>query len=169
MAASDCSSPQHNACLHCGACCAFYRASFHWTEADDAGGTVPLEMTEDRDVLRRAMKGTNQAPPRCVALDGDIGIAVACAIYEQRSSTCREFAVAWEGGEANEKCDRARIAWGLPPLPPPDAMLELAAAAIVADARGRNDGIEAIASDGAIPPEIAAAALRRTPWRPRPR
>ena len=34
-------------CLTCGACCAFFRVSFHWSEADPAlGGQVPFELTE---------------------------------------------------------------------------------------------------------------------------
>jgi Fe-S-cluster containining protein len=89
-------------------------------EADDAGGTVPVGMTENYDSFRRAMMGSNQPNPRCVALTGEIGVAVACSIYERRSSVCREFPVAWESGEPNDKCDRARIAWGLSPLPVPD-------------------------------------------------
>lgn len=111
------SSEAGTPCLTCGACCAYYRASFHWTEADDAGGTVPVGSTEDFDAFRRAMKGTNQPNPRCVALDGEIGVRVACSIYGARSSVCREFPPAWQNGEPNEKCDRARIAWGLEPIP----------------------------------------------------
>jgi uncharacterized protein len=88
-------------------------------EADDAGGTVPVGMTEDYGAFRRAMIGTNRPNPRCIALEGEIGVGVGCSIYERRSSVCREFHVAWEAGEPNDKCDRARIAWGLPPLPAP--------------------------------------------------
>lgn len=117
---------QTNPCILCGACCAFYRASFHWTEADDAGGTVPVALTEDGDSFRRAMKGTGQHPPRCVALDGEIGVRVACSIYQQRSSTCREFSFSWQEGEHNDKCDRARMAWGFPPLPAPSSSSLLA-------------------------------------------
>jgi len=112
------SSATGTPCLTCGACCAYYRASFYWMEADDAGGTVPVGTTEDYDSFRRAMRGTNQPHPRCVALDGEIGARVACSIYEQRATVCREFPFAGDDGEANEKCDRARIAWGLPPLTP---------------------------------------------------
>ena len=33
-------------CLTCGACCAYFRVSFHWSEADPAlGGRVPFELT----------------------------------------------------------------------------------------------------------------------------
>ncbi|ENO4720751.1 YkgJ family cysteine cluster protein, partial [Escherichia coli] len=35
-----------NPCMTCGACCAFFRVSFYWAEADDAGGNVPVSLTE---------------------------------------------------------------------------------------------------------------------------
>lgn len=35
-----------NPCMTCGACCAFFRVSFYWAEADDAGGTIPARLTE---------------------------------------------------------------------------------------------------------------------------
>jgi len=111
-----------NPCLTCGACCAFYRASFYWSEGDDApGGTVPVALTEKMDDFRRVMIGTTGPAPRCVALLGTIGETVRCSIYEQRSSVCREFAPSWEDGVHNERCDRARASWGLPPLSPPAA------------------------------------------------
>ena len=40
-------------CLTCGACCAFFRVSFHWSEADpEMGGVVPIELTEPLRALR---------------------------------------------------------------------------------------------------------------------
>lgn len=108
-----------NLCLSCGACCAFYRASFYWAEADDAfGGTVPVSMTVKLNEFRRVMKGTNQKGPRCVALHGTIGLRVHCTIHELRPTVCREFEVSWNNGIPNERCDKARIAWGLLPLTP---------------------------------------------------
>jgi hypothetical protein len=114
---------EQNPCLTCGACCAYYRASFYWAEADaTAGGTVPAEMTEKLNDFLAVMKGTNQKNPRCIALDGTIGECVRCSIYEQRSSVCREFEFSWQNGKPNERCDKARQAWGLPPLRPPQAI-----------------------------------------------
>ena len=107
-------------CQTCGACCAFYRASFHWSECNDGYGAVPVEMTEDLTPHRRVMTGTNSNNPRCIALDGETGNNVKCTIYEVRSSVCRNFPFAWENGEPNEKCDKARIAHGLQPLTPFD-------------------------------------------------
>jgi len=108
-----------NPCLSCGACCAFYRASFYWTEAADfASSGVPAEMTEKLNDFRLAMKGTGGSSPRCIALNGFIGRAVTCSIYEQRASVCREFEPSWQNNAANPRCDKARAAWGLTPLKP---------------------------------------------------
>lgn len=108
-----------NPCLSCGACCAFYRASFYWTEAaDTTPGGVPAEMTEKLTDFRLAMKGTGGGSPRCVALNGFIGRAVTCGIYEQRASVCREFEPSWQSNAPNPRCDKARAAWGLMPLKP---------------------------------------------------
>lgn len=105
-----------NPCVSCGACCAHFRVSFYWAEADDAGGLVPTELTEPLSLLMRNMRGTNDRAPRCVALQGDIGGCVSCGIYEQRPTPCREFSMSGEEGIHNEACDRARARYGLPPL-----------------------------------------------------
>lgn len=110
-----------NPCQACGACCAHFRCSFHWSEASDVQPDgVPVEFTEDLTSFRRAMKGTNRTYPYCVALIGEIGHAVACVIYERRPSVCREFAASYVSGEPNEQCDQARHAYGLSPLAPED-------------------------------------------------
>ncbi len=104
-------------CLNCGACCANFRVSFHWSEADpEQGGEVPPPLTVPVDPYRVAMRGTEARPVRCVALQGDVGGCVACTIYAQRPTPCRDFAVSWANGVRNERCDQARAAWGLPPL-----------------------------------------------------
>jgi uncharacterized protein len=109
--------PNVHPCLTCGACCAFYRASFYWAETDDGeGGTVPAYLTEKVNDVFVAMKGMRGPHPRCVALHGTIGAQVYCAIYEQRASVCRDFPVSWEFGAPHDRCDKARAAWGLPPL-----------------------------------------------------
>lgn len=115
-ATAGCQMESFNPCTSCGACCAMFRATFHWSEAEDGGGTVPVEMTVDIDSFRRAMLGTERRESRCVALEGEIGTRVRCTIYERRPSVCREFPVSWEDGTANDKCDRARQRAGLPPL-----------------------------------------------------
>ncbi len=59
-----------NPYMTCGACCAFFRVSFYWAEADDSGGNVPASLTEQTSPFHRCMRGTNQKNPRCVALAG---------------------------------------------------------------------------------------------------
>lgn len=104
-----------NPCLECGACCAYYRVTFHWSEGDDATvGGVPVSLTEDWDSHRRVMHGTAARPVRCVALQGNVGSAVRCAIYDRRPSVCREFRPAWADPEGGELCLKARAAHGLP-------------------------------------------------------
>ena len=72
--------------------------------------TVPLTATLVR------MRGTDEAPPRCIALEGEVGKSVACTIYEQRPGPCRDFAPYASLGIGDDACDRARRRHGLPPL-----------------------------------------------------
>lgn len=111
-----------NACLDCGACCAFFRASFYYAEADDVTpGGVPVELTEDLNDIYRCMKGTNARQPYCIALHGEIGKQVACSIHPRRSYVCRDFDASYVDGQThNERCDKARAAFGLRPLQPGD-------------------------------------------------
>lgn len=110
-----------NQCLYCGACCAYYRAAFYWTEADDApDGTVPVALTVQVTPMQRAMRGTERSKPRCCALQGEVGQTVSCSIYPLRASPCREFTASWENNQKNDRCDAARRKWGLPPLQPDD-------------------------------------------------
>ena len=95
-------------CQQCGACCAYFRVSFYWAEADDApGGTVPVHLTRQVSPTHRCMAGTQTNPVHCEALSGVVGQQVGCTIYEQRSSTCREV----QAGD--EKCLQARRHHGL--------------------------------------------------------
>ncbi|MEW5836833.1 MAG: YkgJ family cysteine cluster protein [Pseudomonadota bacterium] len=108
-------------CLACGACCAFFRVAFHWSEAESfLGGTVPEELTAKLDPHRLVMRGTEAKPLRCVALQGEVGVQASCGIYPRRPSVCREVAPSWEFGEASAQCDKARVAHGLAPLTPED-------------------------------------------------
>lgn len=98
--------------MHCGACCAAFRVSFHWMESSEAGGRVPAHLTRAVPPHRVCMEGTQRTPVRCVALAGEVGGTVSCAIYADRPSPCREF----ERGPGNEACARARALHGLAPL-----------------------------------------------------
>lgn len=85
----------HNPCMTCGACCAYFRVSFYWAEASDGGGTVPVDLTEPLTPFLRCMRGTNQKQSRCVALEGELGYPPAApftriAPARVALSRCRE-------------------------------------------------------------------------------
>lgn len=104
-------------CLSCGACCAYFRVSFHWSEADpELGGRVPFDLTETLRTHERAMRGTSQSNPRCIALDADIGRYSRCTIHDHRPSVCALVPASLEFGERSPQCDRSRVAHGLPML-----------------------------------------------------
>ncbi|AUN95469.1 YkgJ family cysteine cluster protein [Pseudazoarcus pumilus] len=108
----------HNPCMSCGICCTHFRISFYWAEGDDApGGFVPAHMTEKLNGHLRCMQGSNSVPRRCSALAGEVGRAVACTIYDNRPTPCRELPVYFDDGAPNPKCDELRATIGLPPLP----------------------------------------------------
>lgn len=96
-------------CQRCGACCASYRVSFYWAEAEVHG--LPAALVQPLTPVYACLAGTHQAAPRCEALSGEVGRAVACAAYAQRPSPCREVQ------PGDDKCLRARARHGLP-LPP---------------------------------------------------
>ena len=105
------------ACLSCGACCAAFRVDFHCSDlaSADAPG-VPVELTVPLTATLVRMRGTDEAPPRCVALAGEVGVAVRCTIYASRPGPCREFAPLAGIGIGDEACARARRRFGLAPL-----------------------------------------------------
>ena len=104
-------------CQSCGACCATFRVSFPCHEVDDLpDGTVPEALVESIGPHLACMRGTGNAPMRCVALRGTIGASVSCAIYEIRPSACREFAPLAALGRGDEACNEARRRHGLADL-----------------------------------------------------
>ena len=77
-------------CTRCGACCAAFRVDFHPSElASRAPGGVPDALTVPVTHTLVRMSGTDEAPPRCVALEGEIGVSVRCGLYACRPSPCR--------------------------------------------------------------------------------
>lgn len=109
----------NNPCLACGACCAFFRASFYWAETSEfTAEGVPSELTKKLNDFYAVMKGTDIIPPRCIALKGEIGRYVYCEIYANRSSPCREFDPSWYNNTHSPRCDNARAVWRLEPLQP---------------------------------------------------
>ncbi len=104
-------------CVRCGACCAAFRVDFHCSElAGATSGGVPETLAVPVTATLMRMRGTDAAPPRCIALTGEIGRAVACAIYPDRPSPCRDFAPYAALGIGEEACERARRRHGLPAL-----------------------------------------------------
>lgn len=115
---SDPLTSTRSICESCGACCASYRVDFHPSElAQTSGGTgVPVVMALPLTAKLMRMKGTDNTSPRCIALQGEIGSQVGCAIYEDRPSPCHEFNPWAALGIVDDACDRARRRHGLPPL-----------------------------------------------------
>jgi Fe-S-cluster containining protein len=91
-----------NPCQTCGACCAY---SANWprfsTEDDAALDLIPPELINARG------SGMRCDGDRCLALQGRIGVATACAIYAVRPEVCRSC----EPGDA--ECAMARRRFGL--------------------------------------------------------
>lgn len=104
-------------CTRCGACCAVFRVDFHISElASVCPGGVPDGMVVPVTASLVRMRGTDEAPPRCIALEGEIGASVRCGIYAGRPSPCRDFAPYAALGIGEDACDRARVRHGLRPL-----------------------------------------------------
>jgi len=104
-------------CTRCGACCAAFRVDFHPSELAGAmPGGVPDALTVPVTARLARMRGTDEALPRCIALDGEIGVRVGCAIYARRPSPCRDFAPYAALGIGEDACNRARARHGLLPL-----------------------------------------------------
>ena len=112
------SASRPHPCLSCGACCAAFRVAFHWSEAEPGQGPVPPEAVVPWDPHRVALRGTDRRHPHCEQLEGTVGVAVRCRIYERRPSPCRGVQPAWDSGTPSEQCDRARARYGLAPLTP---------------------------------------------------
>ena len=108
---------QQNPCMRCGACCAIYRVTFDYHEADTfPGGGIPSYLIFKLDGTRWAMSGTEKRPIRCQALSGEIGRSVHCTIYNRRPTNCRMFLAVGENNAVNSLCDQARATYGLMPL-----------------------------------------------------
>lgn len=104
-------------CMRCGACCAAFRVDFHCSElASASAGGVPDELALPLTARLMRMRGTDAAAPRCVALEGEIGVSVRCVIHAARPSPCRDFAPYAALGMGDDACARARARHHLAPL-----------------------------------------------------
>jgi uncharacterized protein len=97
-----------NICQECGACCAFFRVSFYWAEAQEQG--LADSCIEQLNAHIASMAGTNRPAPRCCALQGEVGKQVACLVYAARPSPCREVQ------PGDDQCNKARARYGLAPI-----------------------------------------------------
>ena len=104
-------NPPLHPCQSCGACCAFFRVSFYWREAEaqENPGAVPVCLTQDYTDNLRTMRGTTDKHRcRCVALEGTVGKSVSCSVYSRRPSPCRDFTASFENDVHMPRCDEAR-------------------------------------------------------------
>ncbi|ORE86884.1 ferredoxin [Oceanococcus atlanticus] len=81
---------------------------------------MPVELTQVLTPHLRVMRGTERKPARCIALQGEVGVAVSCSIHPRRASVCREYPPSFEDGLHNPRCDEARQAHGMAALTPAD-------------------------------------------------
>lgn len=93
------------------------RVDFARDELQSEGGRVPDGLAVELNARLCRLRGTDHAPPRCAALQGQVGVQVSCGIHEWRPSPCREFGARAPFGLGDEACARARARHGLPPLP----------------------------------------------------
>lgn len=104
-------------CQSCGACCVTYRVTLPRADLDShPRGWVPAHLTQPYTPTTACMRETPEHPGRCIALSGDIGNMVNCAIYDQRPAACRDFAPLSAIGLGDDACDDARRRCGLAPL-----------------------------------------------------
>ncbi|WP_137133345.1 YkgJ family cysteine cluster protein [Rhizobium sp. FKY42] len=89
-------------CQTCGACCAYSSDWPRFTmESEDALGKIPPHLVAED------LSGMRCEGQRCLALDGQVGVATSCTIYEVRPQVCRECQ------PNDEECRTARWAYGL--------------------------------------------------------
>lgn len=96
-------------CQSCGACCAY---SAEWPrfalETQEHFEAIPQHYVDDARGTMRC------AGDRCVALQGEVGVATACAIYALRPEVCRDCL------PGDDSCTLARTRFGLAPVTAPE-------------------------------------------------
>jgi Fe-S-cluster containining protein len=112
--------PDYN-CVTCGACCCNpdqnraieYREYIEVGKRDairkNAELMKKLTFVNDKGEIHMRLVGVNQ---RCCALEGRIGRAVSCSIYELRPAVCRRVK------PGDEWCVKVRVERGIDPPPP---------------------------------------------------
>jgi uncharacterized protein len=101
----DVKSESKHVCQACGACCSYSDDWPRFTTEDDAAlNRIPLELVND------TLSGMRCEGNRCVALNGEVGRATACTIYDLRPEVCRTCM------PGDPECAIARQKHGLPVL-----------------------------------------------------
>lgn len=89
-------------CQDCGACCAYSREWPRFSlESDEQLALIPDAFV---DADARGMKCHGD---RCSALQGEVGVATSCGVYEVRPDVCRDCL------PGDEACLTARRHFGL--------------------------------------------------------
>jgi len=71
-------------CRRCGACCAYAADWPRFTLEDDAASArIPAHLVDDAGARMRC------DGDRCAALEGTVGVATRCTIYDDRPEVCR--------------------------------------------------------------------------------
>ena len=92
-------------CQSCGACCSYSSNWPRFTIEDDATlDLIPAEFVNDR------LSGMRCNGERCSALNGEVGKATACGIYDVRPEVCRTCM------PGDTECTMARRKFGLAAL-----------------------------------------------------
>lgn len=98
-------SETQSPCQSCGACCSYSSNWPRFTIEDDAAlDLIPGALVNDR------LSGMRCTGDRCNALNGDVGNATACGVYDVRPEVCRTCMP----GDA--ECTMARRRFGLAAL-----------------------------------------------------
>lgn len=96
-------------CRSCGACCGYAADWPRFTLEDEAAiARIPAAYVDAGGAGMRC-RGA-----RCAALEGEIGRATACAVYDLRPDVCRAC------GPGDDACTIARRHFNLAPLAPPN-------------------------------------------------
>ena len=101
LVATDAGAP----CRACGACCSYSPNWPRFTTEDDAAlDLIPAALVNDK------LSGMRCEGDRCAALQGKVGVAVACVVYAVRPGVCRTCM------PGDVECAMARKRHGLPAL-----------------------------------------------------
>ncbi len=106
-------------CTRCGACCSVnFTVEVEAEEQDDLFDAIDESVLidldgADFDQSYPEIMGVPKRDGRCVALIGDVGTEVFCAVYEARPKTCSTFT------PGSTQCEDVRAVWFADPYRDP--------------------------------------------------